>query len=372
MKLYPINFAAPMVQVALTSLALFALTIFVIAFAAQLTLIAAIVCAAIIATFIAAVTFFSKNIVDYKYKHRLLNSNSAEVINAKTLVEQVKEKAGFLKDETISVNVYKDVDTNTFIGRKPEFNAFATGVRKNHRAVYISLSLYKLLENDPKAMQAVIAHELQHINRSHLVWGSLIKILSTVSSFISETAVNTLNYNNRYSNTDKRQQEGAVVLYGVSKIIEVFGVSHASRMMEFDADEKATRMGLGNDLARALLKLNTAAINANFDRSFAVNSLSDAECEQFLDIELNQNAHLSALEEVFKTHPKLKSRIGRIQFVQEQMANEGVNSATDFISKSWNISKWDSIAGFGANNHWRNDYINRKQILDKGAAATVA
>jgi STE24 endopeptidase len=169
---------------------------------------------------------------------------------------------GELKDKII--NYAKSVDfplDNIFVmdgsKRSAKANAFFSGFGKRKKVV-----LYDTLleQHPPEEIVAVLAHEVGHYKKKHIVWGMLTSILQIglmlflLSQFIfSETMSLALGGENWSAELNII---GFTMLFTPISLILGIGMNWLSRKNEFEADEFAKTTFDGVPLAEALKTLS--------------------------------------------------------------------------------------------------------------------
>lgn len=142
--------------------------------------------------------------------------------------------------------------------RSTKANAFFTGFGKNKRVALFDTLIEK---HEPDELLAVVAHEIGHYKRKHIVKGTAISILHTgllfwlLSIFLTEPGLFEAFGLERVSTA------AGLVFFGllytpVELVLQVFLQAY-SRRNEFEADAYAVETtGLGSELARGLKKLS--------------------------------------------------------------------------------------------------------------------
>lgn len=189
-------------------------------------------------------------------------------------------------------------------------NAFATGRDKNHSAIAATTGLLSMLNKTE--LEGVIAHEMSHIGNRDILLSTIVVIMVSVISFLSQ-----IFFRSRLFGGGKRDGESG----GIMLVLSIFAIILApiaatiiqlaiSRKREFLADASGailTRYPEG--LASALQKISQfhqPLINANNATAhmYIVNPMG-------LNGELNEDEEekVSWFTKIFMTHPPIKERI---------------------------------------------------------------
>jgi STE24 endopeptidase len=166
----------------------------------------------------------------------------------KTLIEDFAGKNGF------SLKGLYEIDGSK---RSTKSNAYFTGLGRKKRIV-----LYDTLINDlsPKEILAVLAHEIGHYKRKHLIIATAIGIIQTgvllfILSFFLESSIFA-----EALGADEPAFHLSVIVFGIlySPISMILGLlfNHLSRRNEYQADEYAAERELGPDLGNALISMS--------------------------------------------------------------------------------------------------------------------
>jgi len=189
-----------------------------------------------------------------------------------------------------------------FVVHDSSLNAFASGLTK--KAYSISLSTGLIEKLDDAELEAVMAHELSHIQNRDVRLLIISIIFVGIFSFIAEMAFRSL----RFAGGGKKggKNSGMIILvavvvsaicYFISMLMR-FGIS---RSREFMADAGSAEMTKNpHALASALRKISTdPAIEAVESRDVA---------QLFID-NPKPSAHGFSWDNLFATHPPIEKRI---------------------------------------------------------------
>ena len=163
-------------------------------------------------------------------------------------IENFSTKAGFKLDNVFVIDGSK---------RSTKANAYFAGLGSKKRVVLFDTLINDLHINE---LVSVLAHEIGHYKKKHIIWGMLTGILQTgimlyiLSLFIAEPAL---------SQALGATQHGfhlALVAFGIlySPISTILGLAmnQLSRKNEYEADKFAVRNYDGDALGNALKKLS--------------------------------------------------------------------------------------------------------------------
>jgi heat shock protein HtpX len=211
-------------------------------------------------------------------------------------------------------------------------NAFAFGRSKGDGRVCVTRGILSLL--DEEELEAVLAHEISHINHMDMAVMTLISVVPLICYYIF---IFTLFDNNETDGYGAIIGLAAIGAWIVGQLLVLF----VSRAREYYADEGSIELGgKPHKLASALYKLVYGSANTNKDeikkiegvKAFFVNDISDAGNEikdlRQLDMDMDgiiseeelsqfryMDAKISAsnkLMELISTHPNMVKRIKRL------------------------------------------------------------
>lgn len=225
---------------------------------------------------------------------RLINkpTNDNEVWLVKTIKNQSKK---------VGINM-----PQVAIYDSPDINAFATGPRKNSSLIAISTGLIQNMQRDEA--EAVLAHEISHINNGDMVTMTLIQgIVNTFVIFASRLIARFVsgmlnNSDDPETNNNHHHRGNPIVYFVVSTILElVFGILASiitmwfSRRREFYADAGSAKLVGKEKMISALQRLKT--------------SYEPQEPSSIIAFCINGKSKQSILSELFMSHPPLEKRI---------------------------------------------------------------
>ena len=135
-------------------------------------------------------------------------------------------------------------------------NAYFTGLGNNKRIVFFDTLLETLNDNQ---IEAVLAHELGHFRRKHVVKNMAIMALLSLIGLAALGWLSTKPW--FYSGLGVTIQSDAIALVLFMLVVPVFGfflqpiMTALSRKYEYEADDYAAKMANREDLITALVKL---------------------------------------------------------------------------------------------------------------------
>ena len=170
----------------------------------------------------------------------------------KQRVTQLMERCGFAARGLFVMDGSK---------RSGHSNAFFTGFGANKRVVFFD-TLLKQLSHDE--MEAVLAHELGHFKRRHIVKQMAVGFVASLAGFalLGWLAQQVWFYTGLGVRPNLQGSNDALALLLFMSVVPVFTffvsplMSRVSRKHEFEADAFAMEHASGTELASALLKLH--------------------------------------------------------------------------------------------------------------------
>ena len=198
-----------------------------------------------------------------------------------------------------------------YIVNDPIPNAFATGRDKNHSAIAATTGLLSMLNKTE--LEGVVAHEMSHIGNRDILLSTIVVIMVSAISFLSQIFFRTRLFGGGRS----KENEGGGIMLILSFVAIILAPIAAtiiqlaiSRKREFLADASGallTRYPEG--LASALQKISQfhqPLIHANNSTAhmYIVNPMG-------LNGELNEDEEekISWFSKIFMTHPPVKERV---------------------------------------------------------------
>ncbi|URJ27097.1 protease HtpX [Candidatus Blochmanniella camponoti] len=196
-----------------------------------------------------------------------------------------------------------------------DMNAFATGARRNAALIAVSTGLLKNMNQE--SIEAVVAHEMNHIASGDMVTMTLIQgIINTFVIFVSRSLAAMIFYWTSFISDQNDEQldihstnhcdiNNSIVYIIVSTILEVvFGMFASiivfwfSRHREFYADAGAAKLVGCRNVIAALQELKHSHVlnTSNSITTFYINSVKK-----------------SILSNLFASHPSLDKRIEALQ-----------------------------------------------------------
>jgi heat shock protein HtpX len=181
-------------------------------------------------------------------------------------------------------------------------NAFATGRNPNHAAVAVTQGILNIL--DWKELRGVLAHELSHVGNRDILIGSVAAAVATGISFVANMAMWGAMFGGR--DDDEGANPIAILLLAILAPMAAGLLQMAlSRSREFEADRSGARLiGDGEPLARALLKLDSAARQIPMD-------VQPAQAQKYIVNPLT--GRKVSFSKLFTTHPPTEERVARLR-----------------------------------------------------------
>jgi len=236
----------------------------------------------------------------YYYGDKLvLSMSGARVADRKrdfdlfTVVENIALAAGLPKPK---VYVIED--------KAP--NAFATGRDPNHAVVCVTRGLLEKL--DRRELEAVIAHEISHIQNFDTRLMAVVVVLVGMLAFLSDWFMRMIWFGRGGHNRNERGNAGAplfaigLVLAVISPLVATLIQLAISRRREFLADASASLLTRNPDaLALALEKIAD-------DKSVLKNA-SNATAHLYIVNPFKGKSMTAWFTSLFNTHPPIEERI---------------------------------------------------------------
>lgn len=193
---------------------------------------------------------------------------------------------------------YKLSVPKLFITQDLQVNIFSTGRSPGHASLIISQSMLNVLSKEE--ILAVVAHELAHIKKYHILICSISAVLASIVLYPAYIKLN--------QDTSEENEKLPVFIEFFMDIFIYFGVFVArfgmSRGNEFSADKAASRvMGSGIILSNALQKIAESAANSPMHINPVLYSLYIYDPLGGLG---------GKMSNLFLTHPQLEERMERL------------------------------------------------------------
>ena len=179
-------------------------------------------------------------------------------------------------------------------------NAFATGRNPERAVVAVTEGIRRLMNREE--LEAVLAHELGHVNHRDILVGSIAAVLAQAIMFISRMAM--WFGGSRDQEGRSASPAGAIAVMILGPVAAMMLQMALSRSREFMADEfSATVTGRPDMLASALEKLE------NFNQRVPMMDAEPATAHMMIVNPLSGGGLMS----LFSTHPPVKERIKRLR-----------------------------------------------------------
>lgn len=187
--------------------------------------------------------FYSNIIVPLFNKQSLLEEG-----DLKTAIKDLAERAGFEIDNIFIIDGSK---------RSTKANAYFTGLGSKKRIV-----LYDTLVNDLTTgeLMAVLAHEIGHYKKKHVVWGLVSSIIqSGVMLFVFSLVIDNKHLSAALGVETPAFHIGLIsfgILYTPVSFLTGLLSNIISRKNEYEADDFAAKLYSADELSAALIKLS--------------------------------------------------------------------------------------------------------------------
>jgi len=171
----------------------------------------------------------------------------------RTAIETFAEKAGFQLDNIYLMDGSK---------RSTKANAYFTGFGKKKRIVLFDTLLDEL---NTEEIVAVLAHEIGHYKKKHIIQSMILSILTTgVTLYILSLFLNNKELAEALGGSQTSFHLGLIgfgLLFSPISEILGLGMNYLSRRNEYEADAFATQFGLGEALISGLKKISVKALS---------------------------------------------------------------------------------------------------------------
>ena len=185
----------------------------------------------------------------------------------------------------------------------PQPNAFATGRNPKHAVVAVTRGILQMMT--PRELEAVLAHELGHVQNRDILISSIAAMLAAALSIFARMAF----WGGRGRGSRDNPLAGIIGLVGmlVAPLAAVILRTAISRAREFQADASgASLSGEPLALASALAKIGQATRQIPMKVNPAVSQLFIADPLNALNVR-------NSLGRMFSTHPPVEERIARLE-----------------------------------------------------------
>ncbi|MHA1868369.1 MAG: M48 family metalloprotease [Candidatus Heimdallarchaeaceae archaeon] len=229
----------------------------------------------------------------------LLGIKRTEDERLRRLVNEVKER----------LEIKKEIKIGTV--KAPILNAMAYGPFFDQRVAFISNDLNEFSDDD---IRGIIAHELSHNKRAHVIWLQVISSMEMIIKKAFLLPATTLDYAVVKENIPFIQY--FFLSYGIIAFLMIF-----VRIMEGDADRKTKEVGYGKELAQALYKLEGFYQGIAGDFGLNVQLLTGKEFTESeklrfrgeaaisLYTQLYKSSRWAMFSNIFMSHPRTSFRI---------------------------------------------------------------
>lgn len=175
-------------------------------------------------------------------------------------------------------------------------NAFATGASKNNSLVAVSTGLLNIMTKDE--VEAVIGHEMAHVNNGDMVTSTLLQgVLNTFVFFFARIVAQVMSQNRDGQSSAGSYFMISMVMQLVLGALASMVVMWFSRYREFHADRGGADLTSSRSMANALR---------------ALKRMQDGGAEMALPDRMAAFG-ITAFGGLFSTHPPLEKRIAALE-----------------------------------------------------------
>jgi len=183
----------------------------------------------------------------------------------------------------------------------PQPNAFATGRSPKKAAVAVTTGILQTLDNNE--LEAVLGHELAHVQNRDILIGSVAAMIGAALSVVARMGF-------WFGGGDNRNNPlgaiGAILSIIIAPIVAMLIQFAISRTREFQADKSGAEItGQPLQLASALAKISAGTARVPM-------RVNEATSQLFIDNPLKA-ARGRQMTKWFSTHPPVEERIERLQ-----------------------------------------------------------
>lgn len=205
-------------------------------------------------------------------------------------------------------------------------NAFASGYSEKSALVAITKGLMEKLNRDE--LQAVMAHELSHINHLDIKITLTATLLANLSIIVLDILFRAVASGQRRSSSSKKNGAGALILIIVIlrfllPIVSMLLLLYLSRTREIMADSGAVQLTRSNEgLANALLKIQDDHTQHAEQYRAQYNATPHEQMRREAYIFDPIHAGLlskQSFNDFFSTHPSIEKRLEAIGFRKKQV-----------------------------------------------------
>ena len=242
--------------------------------------------------------FFSDKIVLNMYRAEPLNPATYSSIHE--IVANLAKKMGLPKPKLWLIT-------------SPAANAFATGRNPQHASIALTTGIISLL--DHRELQAVLAHELGHVQNRDILISTIAATLASAIGYLAHFLQRMALWQSFSGNKNNRRNDNPIILLLISIIVPIAATLlqlALSRSREYLADQTGaccTKDPLA--LVSALEKLENHTQHAQFDtNTYHASTASLFIVHPFLG---------KNVRTWFATHPPITARIERLKVLYTKM-----------------------------------------------------
>ncbi len=222
----------------------------------------------------------------------------------KALEKEYPELHNLIENLAISQGLPKP---DLYIINEEQPNAFATGRNPENSVIAVTKGLLDILERSE--LEAVLAHELAHIENRDVLVSTIAVVLAGTIAILSRIFLRSMFFGRRSSSKGKGSLLGLIIAIAVAILAPLFALMlkyAVSRKREYLADSSAvlnTRYPEG--LASALEKISSDPNE--------LKSANEATANLYIVNPLRGDENKGLIKKLFMTHPPIEERIQKIR-----------------------------------------------------------
>ncbi len=198
------------------------------------------------------------------------------------------------------------------VSEQAQPNAFATGRNPKHAVVCVTRGMWELVargQMEPEELEAVLAHELGHVEDRHMLVGTIAASMAGAVMIIGRMLQFGAIFGGGGGDRDGNNPLALLALAILAPIAAMVIKMAISRRNEFEADATGARIcGKPLALASALQKIEQVA---------QANPMQVSPSAAHLAI-INPLAGVGGIASLFRSHPPTEERVGRLRQLAEQ------------------------------------------------------
>ncbi|MGI9190211.1 MAG: M48 family metalloprotease [Longimicrobiaceae bacterium] len=198
------------------------------------------------------------------------------------------------------------------VSEQPQPNAFATGRNPKHAVVCVTRGMWELVgrgQMEPEELEAVLAHELGHVEDRHMLVGTIAASMAGAVMIIGRMLQFGAIFGGGGGDRDGNNPLALLALAILAPIAAMVIKMTISRRNEFEADASGARIsGKPLALASALQKIEQVA---------QAHPMQVSPSAAHLAI-INPLAGVGGIASLFRSHPPTEERVARLRQLAEQ------------------------------------------------------